>query len=66
MKEKKRINVKNLASNKIIEIVKRLENKIQNKPTSMDDKGKDREILMVDDRFFNLINNHNILKIKKK
>ena len=32
----------------------------------MDDQGKNREILMVDDGFYNLINSQNISKIKKK
>ena len=46
--------------------VKKLKNKIKNNPTSMDDESKNREILMVDDGFYNLINNQNISKIKKK
>jgi len=50
-REKKKIEVKHLISDKIMDIVKKLENKNQNKPTSMDDKGKNREILMVDDGF---------------
>ena len=33
MRAKKKMEVKNLISNKIIGIVKKLENKIQNKPT---------------------------------
>ena len=49
-----------------MDIVKKLENKIKNKPTFMDDEGKNREILMVDDGFYNLINSQNISKIKKK
>ena len=32
----------------------------------MDDKGKNREILKVDNGFYNLINRQNISKIKKK
>ena len=32
----------------------------------MDDEGKIKEISMYDDGFFNLINNQNISKIKKK
>ena len=31
----------------------------------MDDEGKSKEILMVDDGFFNLINSQNIFKNKK-
>ena len=31
----------------------------------MDGEGKSKEILMVDDGFFNLINSQNIFKIKK-
>ena len=31
----------------------------------MDDEGKNGEILMVDDGFYNLINSQNISKIKK-
>ena len=33
--------------------VKKLENDIQNKPTSMGDEGKNKEILIYDDGFFN-------------
>ena len=66
MRTKKKIEVKHLISDKIMDIVKKLENKIKNKPTSMDDEGKNREILMVDDGFYNLINSQNISKIKKK
>ena len=66
MREKKKIEVKHLISDKIMDIVKKLENKIKTKPTSMDDEGKNREILMVDDGFYNLINSQNISKIKKK
>jgi hypothetical protein len=65
MRAKKKMEVKSLISNKIMDIVKKLENSIQNKPISMVDKGKSKEILMVDDGFFNLINNRNISKIKK-
>ena len=32
----------------------------------MDGEGKSKEILMVDDGFFNLINSQNIFKNKKK
>ena len=39
-REKKKIEVKHLISDKIMDIVKKLENKNKNKPTSMDDKGK--------------------------
>ena len=45
--------------------MKKLENKIQNKPNSMDDEGKKKEILMHDDGFFNLINSQKNKKIKK-
>ena len=62
---KKKIEMKPLSSDKIKDIVKKLENKIQNKHASMDDEGKNREILMVDNGFYNLINNQNISKIKK-
>ena len=65
MRAKKKIEVKHLISDKIMDIVKKLENKIQNKLTSMDDEGKNREILMVDNGFYNLINSQNISKIKK-
>ena len=34
-------------------------------PTSMNDEGKNRETLMVEDGFFKLINSQNISKIKK-
>ena len=66
MRAKKKIEVKHLISDKIMDIVKKLENKIKNKPTSMDDEGKNREILMIDDGFYNLINSQNIFKNKKK
>ena len=66
MRAKKKMEVKSLISDKIMNIVKKLENNIQNKPISMDGEGKSKEILMVDDGFFNLINNQNISKIKKK
>ena len=65
MRAKKKIEVKHLISDKIMDIVKKLENKIKNKPTSMDDEGKNREILIVADGFYNLINIKNISKIKK-
>ena len=48
---KEKIEVKQLISDKIMDKVKNFENKIQNKPASMDDEGKNREILMVDDNF---------------
>ena len=66
MKAKKKMEVKSLISDKIMDIVKKLENNIQNKPISLDDKGKTKEILMHEDGFFNLINKQNISKIKKK
>ena len=65
MRAKKKIEVKRFISDTIMDIVKKLENKIKNKPTSMDDEGKNREIVMVDDGFYNLINSQNISKIKK-
>ena len=65
MRAKKKMEVKSLISDKIMNIVKKLENNIQNKPISMDGEGKSKEILMVDDGFFNLINSQNIFKIKK-
>ena len=66
MRAKKKMEVKSLISDKIMEIVKKLENNIQNKPISVDDEGKSKEILMHEEGFFNLINNQNISKIKKK
>ena len=66
MRAKKKMEVKSLISDKIMDIVKKLENNIQNKTISVDDEGKNREILMVDDGFYNLINSQNISKIKKK
>ena len=42
MKEKK-MEVKNLISDKIIDIVKKLENKNQNKSSSMDGEGKNKK-----------------------
>ena len=54
------MEVKSLISDKIMDIVKKLENNVQNKPNSVDDEGKTKEILMHEDRFFNLINNQNI------
>ena len=66
MRAKKKMEVKSLISDKIMNIVKKLENNIQNKPISMDGEGKSKEILMVDDGFFNLINSQNIFKNKKK
>ena len=65
MRAKKKMEVKSLVSDKIMDIVKKLENNIQNKPISMDGEGKSKEILMVDDGFFNLINSQNIFKNKK-
>ena len=59
------MEVKNLISNKMMDIVKKLENNIQNKPISVDGEGKSKEILMHEEGFFNLINNQNISKIKK-
>ena len=61
---KNKMEVKNLMSDRIMDIVKKLENNIQNKSSSVDDEGKSKEILM-GDVFFNLINNQNISKIKK-
>ena len=49
-----------------MDIVKKLENNIQNKPISVDDEGKSKEILMHEEGFLNLINNQYISKIKKK
>ena len=66
MKAKKKMEVKRLISDKIMDIIKKLENNIQNKPISMDYEDKSKEILMADDGFFNLINSQNIFKIKKK
>ena len=65
MRAKKKLEVKSLISDKIMNIVKKLENNIQNKPISMDGEGKSKEILMHEEGFFNLINNQNISKIKK-
>ena len=65
MRAKKKMEVKSLISDKIMDIVKKLENNIQNKPSSVDE-GKSKEILMHEEGFFNLINNQNISKIKKK
>ena len=65
MRAKKKIEVKHLISDKIMDIVKKLENNIQNKPISMNGVCKSKEILMVADGFFNLINRQNISKIKK-
>ena len=66
MRVKRKLEVKHIISNKIMNIVKKLENKNQNKSSSMDIEGKNKEILMHEDGFFNLINNQNISKIKKK
>ena len=65
MKAKKKMEVKRLISDKIMDIIKKLENNIQNKPISMDYEDKSKEIIMADDGFFNLINSQNIFKIKK-
>ena len=65
MRAKKKMEVKSLISDKIMDIVKKLENNIQNKTSSVDDEGKSKEILMVDDGFFNSINSQNIFKNKK-
>ena len=65
MWEKKKMEVKSIISNNRMDIVKKLENKIQNKTSFMDDKGKNREILIYDNGFFKLINNLNISRINK-
>ena len=65
MKAKKKMEVKRLISDKIMDIIKKLENNIQNKPISMDYEDKSKEIIIADDGFFNLINSQNIFKIKK-
>ena len=65
MRAKKKMQVKSLISDKIMDIVKKLENNIQNKPISMDYEDKSKEIIIADDGFFNLINSQNIFKIKK-
>ena len=44
MRAKEKNGNENLISDKVMDIIKKLENNIQNKPTSMDDKGKNREI----------------------
>ena len=59
------MEVKSLISDKIMNIVKKLENNMQNKPISMDGEGKSKEILMVDDGFFNLKIAKIYLKLKK-
>ena len=66
MRAKKKMEVKNLISDKIMNIVKKLENNIQNKPSYVDDEGKSKIILMHEDRFFNLINSQNIFKKNPK
>ena len=48
-----------------MDIEKKLENKNKNKPSSSDDEGKNKEILMYSEGFFKLINNQNISKISK-
>ena len=65
MRAKKKMEVKRLISDKIMDIIKKLENNIQNKPISMDYEDKSKEIIIADDGFFNLINSQNIFKIKK-
>ena len=65
MKAKKKMEVKRLISDKIMDIIKKLENNIQNKPISINYEDKSKEIIMADDGFFNLINSQNIFKIKK-
>ena len=66
MMAKKKMEVKSLISDKIMDIIKKLENNIQNKPMSVDGEGKSKEILIHEEGFFNLINNQNISKKKKK
>ena len=66
MRAKEKNGNENLISDKVMDIIKKLENNIQNKPISMDGEGKSKEILMHEEGFFNLINNQNISKIKKK
>ena len=44
MRAKKKMELKSLISDKIMDIVKKLENNIQNKPSSVDDEGKSKEI----------------------
>ena len=58
------MEVKSLISIKIMDIVKNLENNIQNKPTSTDNKvkSKNKEILLSNVGFINLINNQKISK----
>ncbi len=51
MRAKKKIEVKSLISDKIMDTVKKLENNIQNKPISVDDEGKSKEILMHEEGF---------------
>ena len=46
MRAKKKMEVKNLISIKIMDIVKKLENDMLNKLISMNNKGKNKEILM--------------------
>ena len=47
MRAKKKMEVKSLISDKIMDIVKKLENNIQNKPISVDDEGKSKEKLIM-------------------
>ena len=63
MRAKKKMELKSLISDKIMDIVKKLENNIQNKPISVDGEGKSKEILMHEDGFLNLMDGH--LKLKK-
>ena len=51
MNSKKKMEVKSLISDKITDIVKKLENNIQNKPSYVDDEGKSKEIWMHEDVF---------------
>ena len=46
MRAKKKIEVKHLISDKIMDIINKMENKIQNKHISMDTESKNREILI--------------------
>ena len=51
MWEKKKMEVKRIISNNRMDIAKKLENKIQNKPISVDGEGKSKEILMHEEGF---------------
>lgn len=46
-----------------MDIAEKVADKIQNKPTPMDNENNNEEILMFDDGFFNLMNSKNISKI---